>query len=51
MTDQPRELFRFLLYLSFLMSMCFAAHILGIAVTALMNVKVRNNLLRELDKN
>lgn len=40
MTEQPRELFRFTLYLSFTLGMSLAAHILGIAVTALMNVKV-----------
>ena len=40
MTDQPRELYRFLIFLFFTLFMSYASMSLGIMVTALMNVKV-----------
>lgn len=40
MTNQPREMYRFILFLSFLLTMSLATHVFGIASTALLSVKV-----------
>ena len=40
MTDQPKELNRFIMFVSFAIFMSLAAQSLGIMVTALMNLKV-----------
>lgn len=44
LTDQPHELYRFILFTSLLLGMSFATHVFGIVATALMNVKVSLNL-------